>query len=102
MKSISNYREFTKNPNDISFNDELNVVCKDKDTVLRYLKKFDKECIVLTCASTDFVTGKLLKSSIFVHNYGVYCWTNEEIYHFEKYNMKLNDDFIQYVLDKAD
>lgn len=42
MKCISNYREFTKNPNDISFNDELNVVCKDKDTVLRYLKKFDK------------------------------------------------------------
>ena len=102
MKSISNYREFTKNPNDISFSDKFNVVCQNKDVILQYLKNFNKECIVLTCASTDFVTGQLLKSSIFVYNDGVYCWTSEEIYHFEKYDMKLNDDFIQYVLDKID
>lgn len=102
MKCISNYKEFTKNSDDISFSDELNIVCDDKDTVLQYLKKFDKDCIVLTCASTDFVTGQLLKSSIFVYNDGVYCWTSEEIYHFEKYDMKLNDDFIKYVLSRKD
>ena len=26
---------------------------------------------------------------------------NEEIYHFEKYDLKLNDDFIKYVLNKT-
>lgn len=39
MKCISNYKEFTKNLDDISFSDELNIVCDDKDTVLQYLLK---------------------------------------------------------------
>ena len=29
-----------------------------------------------------------------------YCWTSEEIYHFEKYDLKLNDDVIRYILSK--
>lgn len=101
MKKITSYKEFTKKDYDISLKDRLNVVCVNKKTVLQYLKNFNQECIVLTCSANDFVTGELLTNSVFVYNDGVYCWTNEEIYHFEKYDMKLNDDFIQYVLNKS-
>ena len=31
---------------------------------------------------------------------GEYTWYTPEIYYFEKYNLKLNDDFIEYVLSK--
>ncbi len=31
---------------------------------------------------------------------GIYTWYATEIYHFEKYNLKLNDEFIEYVLNK--
>ena len=31
---------------------------------------------------------------------GEYTWYESEIYHFDKYNLKLNDDFIEYVLNK--
>ena len=29
-----------------------------------------------------------------------FYWNTSDIYHFEKYNLKLNDDFIEYVLNR--
>ena len=31
---------------------------------------------------------------------GEYSWTSEEIYHFEKYNLELNEDFVKKVIEK--
>jgi hypothetical protein len=30
---------------------------------------------------------------------GIYEWDDEEIYHFEHYNMKLDDEFIKHILN---
>ena len=32
---------------------------------------------------------------------GTYEWSSEEIFYFEKYNLILDNEFIQYVLEKA-
>ena len=36
------------------------------------------------------------------YEYNGYFWTETDIYHFEKYNMPLNEDFIKYVLSKKE
>ena len=33
---------------------------------------------------------------------GVYFWTDEDTYHFEKYDMRLNDEFVNHVLEALD
>ena len=49
---------------------------------------------------TDYISGEKLSDSVTRFNDGEYCWTSEEIYHFEKYDLKLNDDVIRYILSK--
>ncbi len=96
MKSISNYREFTRNPNLL-----INNVCESKKLILDYLNSFKT-----ICASgmwlKDVIDGSIINIQVLGYSDGEYLWDTREIYHFEKYDMKLNDDFIQHVLDKVD
>lgn len=98
MKRITKCKETTENPNDESVKFGIGYVCTEKNTVLKYLKKYSEDCVAIACVATDYVTGETLNESILSYDDGVYCWTNEEIYLFEKYNLKLNDDFIEHVL----
>lgn len=101
MKEITCYREFTENPDDASIKSGINHLCDKKDKILDYFKKHNIPDVVVACAAKDYVTGEeFQKVSIQGFNDGVYCWSNLEIYHFEKYNLKLNDDFIEYVLNR--
>ncbi len=101
MKEITSYRELTENPNDISIKSGINHLCDEKTKILDYFRKHSTPDIVLACGMTDFITGEEFhKESIKTFNDGVYCWSNLEIYHFEKYNLKLNSDFIEYVLNR--
>lgn len=72
---------------------------KHKDVILQYLKKFPYSAYTSQPVVDVFTNEKLE----FVDNGfsdGVYLWYKSQIYHFEKYNLKLNDDFIEYVLNK--
>jgi len=100
MKEISSYRELTENPNDAPIESGINYLYDEKQKILDYFKKYNTPDIVITCGIKDFITGEEShKESVKCFNDGIYYWTNLEIYHFEKYNLKLNADFIQHVLN---
>ena len=49
----------------------------------------------------DIFTGKIV-IGIEAFEDGVYYWHSDTVYYFEKYNLKLPDDFIAYVLSKKE
>ncbi len=71
-----------------------------KETVLSYLKTYP-ECAFTSAPVKDFFTGKIVYDANNLRTDGIYRWSESEIYHFEKYNLKLNDDFIEYVLKRS-
>ena len=47
----------------------------------------------------DYVTGSQDNGeTVQLFNYGQWFWTNEMIYHFEKYDLKLKTDFINSII----
>lgn len=50
----------------------------------------------------DRITGDEVFPANNAHSDGNFTWYESEIYHFEKYNLKLNDDFIEYVLNRPE
>ncbi len=71
-----------------------------KDKILSYMKSAP-----VVAATTALVTDYLTKEQFYkannAHSDGAYQWYEDEIYHFEKYNLKLSDDFIQHVLNNS-
>ena len=68
-----------------------------KDKILSYMKN-TPVVAATTALVTDYITKEQFYKANNAHSAGVYQWYEDEIYHFEKYNLKLNDDFIQHVL----
>ena len=100
LKEITSYIEMTQNKNDVSLKKFIGYHLDVKETILKYFKEHNSETAIITCASTDYISGEKLSNSVICFDDGEYCWTSEEIYHFEKYDLKLNDDFIRHVLSK--
>ena len=99
---ISKCKEITEELEHSNINNRIGFSCAEKSTILNYLKKRGEELAVLTCSAMDYISNQPLNgTSLKSFTDGKYLWSNEEIYHFEKYDLKLNDDFIQYVLNKT-
>lgn len=71
----------------------------DKTAICNYCKSFKPYCYT-TESFSDKVTGKTVKDGYAGYFDGEYEWYDDWIYHFEKYNLKLNDDFIEHVLSR--
>lgn len=71
----------------------------NKNDVLKYMKS-----VKIDAYSTDYVfdvvTTKKTTIDEVIYSDGEYLWSSSWIYYFEKYNLKLNDDFIEHVLSK--
>ena len=80
-------------------NEYIGFVSPYKNQILQYLNSIPSDAVI-TCSCTDYVTGETQKESIKHYRDGAYSWTNEEVYHIEKYDLKLSDDFVDYVLNK--
>ncbi len=50
----------------------------------------------------DRMTGEEVFPANNAYSDGIFTWYESDIYHFEKYNLKLNDDFIQHVLNRPE
>ncbi|MBP3760240.1 MAG: hypothetical protein J6I55_01970 [Ruminococcus sp.] len=100
MKSITDYREFSDNDSDGSLLENIGKKSEFKEKILEYFKKYGVDAVTLTRCAVDYVTGKNLLNSVLCHTDGIYIWTNEEVYHFEKYDIELKKDFIEYVLNR--
>ena len=73
---------------------------QNKQKVLRYLKH-GKHPIVAPMFYKDRETNKPAVEAYYLDD-GVYTWSSDIIYHFEKYNYPLPDDFIEYVLSNSE
>lgn len=100
MKSITDYREFSDNDSDSSLLEHIGKKTEFKEKILEYFKKYSADAVTLTRCAIDYVAGKNLLNSVLCYTDGTYIWTNEEVYHFKKYDIELNKDFIEYVLNR--
>ena len=71
----------------------------EKNRILKYLKSFEV-CAYSTAYVFDVVSRNETVLDEVIFTDGEYEWSSSWIYHFEKYNLKLNDDFIAHVLSK--
>ncbi len=100
MKFITNVKLYDNvNTDEITSN-----TCKsehpNKQIILEYLKNASFVSSCTTDKVIDCVTNKKTNIQIVAYHDDKYYWDDRYIYHFEKYNFKLNDDFIQYVLNR--
>lgn len=99
MKFIENYKEFgiETEKSVLDYISEKSI--KRKKEVLKYLRSGKDDGI--RCSTLfDYITQTLLTPSVKLYTDGEFYWDDEEIYHFEKYNMPLNEEFIKKVLKK--
>lgn len=99
MKRIANYKELTGDSNFETIQSGISEIpCKGKERILNYLKS--KEVDIVRASSVyDFIGKTYVPIDSVTYNDTRYMWTETEIYHFEQYNLKLNEDFIRYVLE---
>lgn len=100
MKAISKVKEFSGDENHKSVKaligqEEL----AGKKKILEYLKSFEADCAA-GMSLQDEITGEYVDSGVLGFEDGQYYWDTREIYHFEKYNMQLEDEFVKYVLNR--
>ncbi len=70
-----------------------------KTEIISYMRKFEP-CAYTSSSVYDKLTDEKVFEADNAHSDGIYTWYEDEIYHFEKYNIKLNNDFIQHVLNQ--
>ncbi len=100
MKFIRNkpVREISNDEMEDNF---LSLEIKNKSQILSYMKSFLEPSAYTSQPVIDRFTNQELDEINNAFSDGTYTWYADEIYHFEKYNLKLNDDFIEYVLEKG-
>lgn len=70
-----------------------------KKTILKYLRSYEPVAFS-TARVFDYITEKETDVQAVLYTDGEYKWYESEVYHFEHYDLRLNDDFIEYVLKK--
>ena len=97
MKTISKAKEFSGENAHKSIKDLIGKKIPQKSQILSYLKSFEPDCAA-GMLLVDEVSGKETALSVEGFEDGIYYWDSREIYHFEKYDMELDKDFIRHVL----
>ena len=90
MKFIAETFEFTEETQFPKTKDLLNNPIENKSVIESF---FDKQSpdIVLACHATDYVKEKHINESIKIYSSGGFSWSNEVVYHFKNYDLKLDD-----------
>lgn len=93
MKFITDYKEFDGDQS-VSLLDNLSSEAIDgKEKVLNYLRNGDDDGV--RCSGVyDYVKDEPMLDTIRLFTDGEFYWDSEEIYHFDKYNIGLNQEFI--------
>ena len=98
MKEISKVKEFSGDNTHRTIKELVGKEVTEKEKILRYLKSFDPDCAA-GMVLVDEITREEVGNGVEGYDDGVYYWDTREIYHFEKYNMELQKDFIDYVMN---
>lgn len=98
MIEIGRFRETHNNDNLPSIFDAIQEDApKYKARILRYLKN-GFPAAMAPGHLIDKIDGKTIISTLAYYDDSVYRWRSDVIYYFQKYNIKLPDDFVEYVL----
>lgn len=97
MKFITNYKELNGDTSETILDHIAKTPIDSKEKVLDYLKN-GKHRGVRCSGVYDYVEDAPQFDTIHLFTDGEYFWDSEEIYHFEKYNMELDQGFIKKVL----
>ena len=101
MNLICDYVELHESRH-LSLLDNLNYRTRRKDEILEYLKN-EKFYDGVRCSTLkDLVKKENTHLPTYAYFDGVFFWTDEDTYHFEKYDMRLNDEFVNHVLKEID
>ncbi len=74
-------------------------VCTKKQRILKFLNSVPFDCAAAGYFN-DVITGELMESISWVgYESGQWFWDSQDIYHFEKYDLELDPEFIQYALE---
>ena len=58
-----------------------------------------EENIVCPCKICDEISGKDIAIPLIYYTDGEFMWDERDIYHFEKYNIRLNDEFVHKITE---
>ena len=72
----------------------------EKDKIVRYMKSF-KPNSAAPGSAIDVFTGERISVPLTCSDDGKYIWRSDILYYFEKYNLKLLDEFVDYVTAKV-
>lgn len=97
MKEISKVREFSGDSSYATIKEVIGKSISEKKKILQYLKSFEPDCAA-GMLLVDEITGEETSNGVMGYEDGMYYWDTREIYHFEKYDMELQNDFIEYVM----
>ena len=97
MKEIGTFKEL-KNNNDKypAFEATPNEI-PEKKIILEYLEGTPSVAVAPAIVK-DIFTGERLKMELFAKSDGIYIWSSDIAYYFDKYNLKLPKEFIEHVL----
>ena len=101
VKMIGCYKEIPHGKNKLnSIRDFLSQeIIKDKEKIVKYLENG-----IVVATSPGIITDVLSPNNEVIGNEtwytdGKYIWCSELSYYIEKYNLKLDDEFINYIRD---
>lgn len=100
MKFVTNYREFNEEKNAPSVRSEISdheIVLKEN--ILKYMRSFEDD-VVCPSKVYDVIQNKVTTVPLVYYTDGEFIWDERDIYHFEKYNIHLNNEFIHKIHDK--
>lgn len=99
MKSIVKFRELNGNEYPSIQSMISSIKDAEKDIIVEYLKS-GKHIAESPSRLTDLITGQPIGIPLSMQSDGQYSWRSDVVYYYEKYNIKLNDDFVAHVLKK--
>lgn len=95
MKEVGTFKEI-ENGNYPEF-EATKTAIPEKMKVLKYLKE-TPSVAVAPAVLRDVFTGERLNMDLYAKSDGTYIWRSDIAYYFDKYNLKLPDEFINHVL----
>jgi len=75
-------------------------ILPERNAILSYLKHYKTQEVVATGNVYDYIAQKSTEYKTETFYDGEFEWTTYEVFYFDKYNIKLNPEFIDKVLSK--
>ena len=73
---------------------------KEKERILAYLNAGEEIAVGAGCVM-NHVNGEYTQIELIAYTDGVYDWTNEQIYNFEKNDEVFDEKLFDYILEKV-